>query len=203
MRGLAVGVASLCGRTCVSWRYVLTCLLTTGSGRAPFFVLAADAAPAPSAVQVLLLPGVSHPAGAGVSHASLQAAPATDLWAVLGCEPRRGGPSAAHRPPGVAFCVFCLGRWAWLHSFGAAVVAWLLMRFGPASSRCGPRSVALARSFPSRSHNLVFVLLMVEDEAERQDAHSLRICRATCPARTCGAFTSTTWAGIWTSPALR
>jgi hypothetical protein len=45
---------------------------------------------------------------------------------------------------GLFFCFFCLGRYAWLHSFGTASVTYLLLKFAPARS----------------SHNLVFVFLM-------------------------------------------
>ncbi len=45
---------------------------------------------------------------------------------------------------GLAFCFFCLGRFAWLHSFGTALVTYALLKFAPAKS----------------AHNFVFVFLM-------------------------------------------
>ena len=45
---------------------------------------------------------------------------------------------------GLIFCFFCLGPWAWIHSFSTATITYLLIRFGP----------------ERYMHNLVFIFLM-------------------------------------------
>merc|ERR1712000_305804 len=65
-------------------------------------------------------------------------------WLFAALPPRKNLRMAFGMLWGLIFCFFCLGRWAWMHSFFTAVVTWLIMRFGP----------------HQHTHNIVFVFLM-------------------------------------------